>query len=71
MDGEGLAPALRRGTAVIIGLLVLTALEYGVAVTVEQGAILYLSALAVLKAGLIMNHFMHLPQLWAGEGGER
>lgn len=54
----------------MIALFVLTAIEYWVAVPVERNAILYLTGLAALKAGLIMNHFMHLPQLWGGEGGE-
>lgn len=70
MNGGGLAPALRRGTVVIVALFVLTAVEYWVATAVERNVILYLTGLAALKAGLIMNDFMHLPQLWGGEGGE-
>lgn len=55
---------MRRGLLVLIGLALLTALEYWVAVELETGVVAYLVVIAVVKAGLIVQYFMHLTQLW-------
>lgn len=58
---------MRRGLAVLIVLVVLTALEYWVAAALQTGVMPYLAVIAVIKAGLIVQYFMHLSQLWSSE----
>ncbi len=59
------ANALQLGIAVLIGLAVLTLVEYGVSFLETPTIALFI--LALFKAGLIMNYFMHVGQLWSGE----
>ncbi len=61
--------AFRLGAAVIAGLALLTALEYAVAVSIHSSTLPYLVVIALIKAGLIVYYFMHIAQLWRGEGG--
>ncbi len=56
--------AFRRGSVVIISLVVATVLEYMAAVTITQGAFMILVVFAAIKAWLILQYFMHLSQLW-------
>ena len=58
--------AYRVGALVLLGLGVLTIVEFGVAVTWASAVILLL--IALFKAGLIMNYFMHVSRLWSEEG---
>lgn len=68
VDEEALASrkaAYRQGLLVLVGLAVLTAIEYAIAVLLEGAtAILFIVALA--KAGVILQYYMHVSRL----GGE-
>jgi heme/copper-type cytochrome/quinol oxidase subunit 4 len=57
----------RRGLKTILGLSVLTAAEFAAAVTLTTGLFVVLSVIAVVKAWLILEYFMHLSQLWNGQ----
>ncbi len=65
------AALLRRGVMVIIGLAVLTAVEYWVAIANLGSALLpLLIMVALAKAVLIVESFMHLSKVFQpGEGG--
>ncbi len=63
------AAKLRLGWIVIGILAVLTAVEFWVAIAINS-ALLYLAVLALAKAGLIVQYFMHVNQLWHKEGHE-
>ena len=56
---------LRIGWVVIAALMVLTIIEFVIALATE-GALLIgaLSLVALIKAQLIINYFMHFHQLW-------
>ena len=56
---------LRIGWVVITALMVLTAIEFAAAMAFE-GILLIgaLSLVALIKAQLIVNYFMHFHQLW-------
>lgn len=58
--------AYRLGVYVLIGLAVLTALEFLVASLLE-GSVVFLFVLALAKAGLILQYFMHLNRVWGEE----
>ncbi len=60
----------RRGLNAIIVLAVLTILEYFVAVGLDSASmiVLLLSVVALLKAVVILEYFMHLSKVWRGEG---
>lgn len=62
------AAKLRLGWIVIGGLAVLTALEYWIAVSVHSTPLPYLAVIALIKAWLIVQYFMHVAQLWRKEG---
>ncbi len=66
---SGMARALRTGWIVFLGLAVLTAVEFAVAVTVTTNLPAVL-VMALMKAGLIIYYFMHLLRIWRGEEGE-
>lgn len=53
----------RLGWIVFIALAVLTIVEFLVGAFVRP-ATPYLVATAIVKAGLIVHYFMHVPQLW-------
>ena len=65
----GMARALRTGWVVFLGLAVLTAVEFLVAVTVTTNLPAVL-VMALMKAGLIIYYFMHLLRIWRVEDGE-
>ena len=61
----GRKAAYQRGLFVFIGLAVLTLIEFGVAVSIES--IIFLFLIALIKAGLILQYYMHLGKVWEGE----
>jgi hypothetical protein len=60
------AAAYRQGIIVFIGLAVLTVAEFLVSAATDGSAVLLL-IIAVLKAGIIANFFMHIYRLWRAE----
>jgi hypothetical protein len=58
--------AYRRGILVLLGLAVLTALEFWVAAA-AGGSTVFLFIIVLAKAGLILQYYMHLGQLWGEE----
>lgn len=61
------AAKLRLGWIVIGGLVVLTAVEYWVAISIHSSPLPYLAVIALIKAWLIVQYFMHVAQLWRKE----
>lgn len=59
---------LRLGLTVLVALLVLSVIEWYIAINRVPGLIWYLVVMQVVEAGLIAYYFMHVPQLWHGEG---
>jgi hypothetical protein len=57
--------AYRRGLVVFIGLAILTAVEFSLALATES--IVFLFVLGLAKAGLIVQYYMHAGKLWEGE----
>lgn len=64
------ASKLRLGWLVIGALGVFTAVEYWIAVSLHSNPLPYLAVIALIKAGLIVQYFMHVAQLWHREEGE-
>jgi hypothetical protein len=58
--------AYRQGIIVLVGLAVLTALEFLVA-GVLGGSVVFLFVLILAKAGLILQNYMHLDHVWSEE----
>jgi heme/copper-type cytochrome/quinol oxidase subunit 4 len=58
--------AYHQGLYVLIGLAVLTAIEFVVATSLE-GSTVFLFVLALAKAGLILQYYMHLESVWSEE----
>lgn len=56
----------RRGFLVFVGLAVLTALEFWIA-SAAGGSTVFLFIIILAKAGLILQYYMHLGQLWGEE----
>ena len=57
--------AFRRGWIIFIVLLLLTAVEFVVGVTMNSIALLLV--IALIKAALIVYYFMHIYRLWREE----
>jgi caa(3)-type oxidase subunit IV len=53
----------RIGWWIFVGLAVVTAIEYVIAVALNIN-LFFLAQIAVLKAGLIVVYFMHVPRAW-------
>jgi heme/copper-type cytochrome/quinol oxidase subunit 4 len=70
MNGNGKASAMRSGVVVIIVLAVLTAAEFLISAA-TNGSVVPLTIIALIKAGLILQYFMHAPRVLGsdGEGG--
>ena len=68
MDTSKLSSHLHLGTRVLVGLALLTLVEYVVSVGLAGGALVPLVVIALAKAGLIARYFMHVVQLWRREG---
>ncbi len=60
--------AFRQGVMVLIGLAVLTIIEYYVSF-LPTSAIPALFIIALAKAWAIIKYFMHVASLWAEERG--
>ena len=59
---------LRRGLIVIAALAILTAIEYGIALTLPTAPrFAALGLIALVKAWLIIEYFMHFSNLWKSE----
>jgi len=61
------AAELRQGVMLLVVLAVLTAVEYILAIA--TGLWLLLVVIALVKAALVIQYFMHLPRVF-GQGGE-
>ena len=59
----------RRNFYVVIPLALLTLVEFIIAINVEDAAV-PLMLIALVKAGLIINFFMHIYRLWREEEHE-
>ncbi len=59
------AAAYRLGLITLIILAVLTAAEYFV--SVYLGSLVLLFIIALVKAAIIVNNFMHITRLWREE----
>ena len=68
----GIAEAIeqRRGLIAIVALAVLTVVEFIFAVGIDstEMVVLLLAVIAVIKALVILEYFMHVSKLWRGEG---
>ena len=60
--------AYRQGVLVFIGLAILTVGEFFVSAATDGSAVL-LFIIALLKAGIIAQFFMHIYRLWRTEEG--
>jgi hypothetical protein len=58
--------AYRLGGLVLLGLAVLTIVEFAIGIAWASAVILLI--IGLFKAGLILNYYMHLPRLWSEEG---
>jgi heme/copper-type cytochrome/quinol oxidase subunit 4 len=67
MENNAKSSALRVGVITFVILAVLTAIEYVIAVTLNVWPVLVVVAL--LKAALVLQFFMHLPRVFSGEEG--
>ncbi len=59
--------ALQQSLNVLIGLAVLTAVEYGISFIEFPNIALFV--IGIFKAGLILNYFMHVGMFWSSDGG--
>jgi heme/copper-type cytochrome/quinol oxidase subunit 4 len=62
----GRKAAYRQGIYVLVGLAVLTVVEFAVAFLLE-GSVVFLFVLALAKAGVILQYYMHLDRVWSEE----
>ncbi|MEZ4831475.1 MAG: cytochrome C oxidase subunit IV family protein [Caldilineaceae bacterium] len=58
-------PVYRQGYVVALVLAVLTIVEYYAALHFPSAIILFL--LAIFKAALVLNYFMHIRSVWSPE----
>jgi hypothetical protein len=58
--------AYRLGIAVFVGLAALTALEFWIAHATDGSAV-FLFVMALVKAGIIIQYYMHLNSVWGEE----
>jgi caa(3)-type oxidase subunit IV len=69
-DPKPTTPIYRQGYIVFAVLMILTLVEYVLGLEEFNGQFtMFLVLIAILKAGLIINYFMHVARLWQGEGG--
>ncbi len=62
---ERKAAAYRLGLITLLILAVLTAVEYFI--SVYTGSLILLMIMALIKAAIIVNNFMHITRLWREE----
>ncbi len=60
------AKAMRRGLITFLALLVLTVVEYFIGIQANASIVL-LFVIALVKAALIIQVFMHISRLWREE----
>lgn len=65
MNAEKKAAAYRLGITTLIVLAVLTGIEYAIAVTLNSAVLLFI--IALIKAAVIVQNFMHVARLWQQE----
>lgn len=58
--------AYRQILLVFLALVVLTAIEFVIALNLDNATV-PLFIIAVVKAGLVVQFFMHIYRLWRGE----
>lgn len=63
---EKKAAAYRLGLITMAVLFVLTVIEYWIAINVES-RLIWLFLIALVKAGVIVQNFMHIYRLWREE----
>ncbi len=68
MDAQKKSQALRRGLLVFVGLGLLTALEYWIGIIAAPAVFLW--AIAIVKAALVLIYFMHVGRLFRPDGEE-
>lgn len=68
VTNEKKAPPYFIGVAVLIALAVLTGIEY-VLGTADNPSTALLVVIALIKAALIVNFYMHISKLWSPGGG--
>ena len=66
MEADKRKAAYRQGVYIFILLAVLTIAEYFISIETD-GSVTFLMIIALLKAGLIVNFFMHIYRLWRTE----
>jgi cytochrome c oxidase subunit 4 len=65
---SGAGAAYRRGIIVAVVLAVLTVVEYFIGTgEILNGSLIVLAVIALVKAGLIVQYFMHISRLWTDE----
>jgi len=67
MEKHVSSSALKRGVVVFAVLAVLTAVEYYLGINEVPSILLWITAL--VKAGLVLWFFMHLPRVFSSEEG--
>ena len=63
MPQNSFLATMPRGLSVIVGLIVLTLVDYLIATYVDAGRFALLSLFAVVEAWLILQYFMHLSKV--------
>jgi len=63
---EKKSTAYLRGLVTLIVLAALTAGEFWVS-SVTNGSLVFLSIIALIKAAIILQYFMHISHLWSEE----
>lgn len=66
MDNPKKAADLRRGVVILVILAVFTIVEYILATQANLPLLLVL--IAVIKAAIVLQYFMHLPRVFSEEG---
>jgi hypothetical protein len=68
MSAEKFAKVMRTGYGAIIVLAEMTIVEFVIAITTD-GGVLYrlLTVIAIAKAWIIFDYFMHITHLWRPE----
>ena len=60
------SPPYFNGVIVLIVLGILTAIEYFIGVG-DSPSVAVLSVLALIKAAVIVNYYMHVSRMWSSE----
>ena len=69
-DPQPTTPVYRQGYFIFAILMALTLVEYVLGLEQFEGQFtVFLVLIALLKAAIIVNYFMHIARLWKGEEG--